>query len=51
VSDPAEALASAKAAADRIVKAKRLNAMLTPPKELRKSLDQQANAAHPSGGL
>ena len=51
MSDPAEALASAKAAADRIVKAKRLNAMLTPAKELRKSLDQQAKAAHPSGVL
>src|SRR3989475_1325890 len=51
VIDPADALASAKAAADRIVKAKRLNAMLTPPKELRKSLDQLAKAAHPSGVL
>src|SRR5207245_2818344 len=51
VRDPGEALASAKAAADRIVKAKRLNAMLTPAKELRKSLDQQAKAAHPSGVL
>ena len=51
MSDPAEALASAKAAADRIVKAKRLNAMLTPPKELRKSLDQQAKAARPASSM
>ena len=49
--DPTEALASAKAAADRLVKAKRLNACLTPPKDLRKSLLQQAQAAHPSGVL
>jgi len=51
VIDPTEALASAKAAADRLVKAKRLNACLTPPKDLRKSLLQQAQAAHPSGVL
>ena len=51
MSDPTEALASAKAAADRLVKAKRLNACLTPPKDLRKSLLQQAQAAHPSGVL
>src|SRR3989441_6404878 len=43
VSDPSEALASAKAAADRIVKVKRLNACLTPIKELRKSLAAQAS--------
>src|SRR5213079_487098 len=51
VIDPSEALASAKAAADRIVKVKRLNACLTPIKELRKSLVAQASAAHPSGVL
>jgi len=51
VSDPSEALASAKAAADRIVNVKRLNACLTPIKELRKSLVAQASAAHPSGVL
>src|SRR2546422_5448716 len=51
MSDPGEALANAKAAADRIVKAKRLNACLTPPKELRHSLQKQAQAAHPSGVL
>src|SRR5256712_10175420 len=51
VSDPSEALASAKAAADRIVKVKRLNACLTPIKELRKSLAAQASTAHPSGVL
>ena len=46
-----DALASAKATADRIVKAKRLNACLTPPKELRSSLLKQAQTAHPSGVL
>src|SRR6266699_564149 len=51
VTDPTEALASAKAAADRLVKVKRLNACLTQPKELRKSLLHQAAAAHPSGVL
>ena len=51
MSDPGEALASAKAAADRIVKVKRLNAFLTPSKELRQSLQKQAQAAHPSGVL
>ena len=51
MSDPSEALASAKAAADRISKAKRLNACLTPIKDLRKSLVAQAQAAHPSGVL
>ena len=51
MSDPSEALASARAAADRIVKAKRLNACLTPPKDLRKSLLAQAQLAHPSGVL
>lgn len=51
MSDPSEALTLAKAAADRIVKAKRLNACLTPPKDLRASLVRQAQAAHPSGVL
>jgi len=51
VTDPSEALASAKAAADRLSKVRRLNALLTPIKDLRKSLQQQAGAAHPSGVL
>jgi len=51
VSDTSDALASAKAAADRIVRAKRLNACLTPPKELRSSLLRQAQTVHPSGVL
>jgi len=51
VSDPREALASAKATADRLVKAKRFNACLTPVRELRKALVTQAQAAHPSGVL
>jgi aspartyl-tRNA(Asn)/glutamyl-tRNA(Gln) amidotransferase subunit A len=51
LSDPSDALASAKAAADRLVKVKRLNACLTPTKELRKSLLAQAQLAHPSGVL
>jgi aspartyl-tRNA(Asn)/glutamyl-tRNA(Gln) amidotransferase subunit A len=51
VTDTADALASAKAAADRVVKVKRLNACLTPPKELRSSLLRQAQSAHPSGVL
>ena len=41
----------AKAAADRLVKAKRLNALLTPVKELRKALDAQATVARPTGVL
>jgi len=44
-------MSEAKAAADRVVKVKRLNALLTPVKELRKSLDQQAAAARPTGVL
>lgn len=51
MTDTSDALASAKAAADRIVKTKRLNACLTPPKELRSSLLKQAQSAHPSGVL
>ena len=43
--------APAKAVADRLVKAKRLNALLTPPKDLRKSLSAQAAAARPTGVL
>ncbi|MFN2571219.1 MAG: Asp-tRNA(Asn)/Glu-tRNA(Gln) amidotransferase subunit GatA [Gemmatimonadales bacterium] len=44
-------MSDAKAVADRLVKAKRLNALLTPPKELRKSLTAQAAAARPTGVL
>ena len=51
VGDPGEAPANARAAADRMVKARRLNAGLTAPKELRVSLTLQAKAAHPSGVL
>jgi aspartyl-tRNA(Asn)/glutamyl-tRNA(Gln) amidotransferase subunit A len=51
VTDTSDALASAKAAADRLAKVKRLNACLTPPKELRSSLLRQAQSAHPSGVL
>src|ERR1051325_9569206 len=51
MTDPSEALASAKATADRLVKAKRFNACLTPVRELRKALVTQAQAAHPSGVL
>ena len=44
-------MSDAKAVADRLVKAKRLNALLTPPKELRKSLNVQIAAARPTGVL
>jgi aspartyl-tRNA(Asn)/glutamyl-tRNA(Gln) amidotransferase subunit A len=44
-------VSDAKAVADRLVKTKRLNALLTPPKELRKSLLQQAAAARTTGVL
>ncbi len=44
-------MSDAKAVADRLVKAKRLNALLTPPKELRKSLNTQIVAARPTGVL
>ncbi len=44
-------MSDAKAVADRLVKAKRLNALLTPPKELRKSLSTQAAAARATGVL
>ena len=44
-------MSEAKAAADRLVKAKRLNALLTPPKELRKSLAAQGAVARPTGVL
>ncbi len=44
-------MSDAKAVADRLVKAKRLNALLTPAKDLRKSLLAQAAAARPTGVL
>ena len=44
-------MSDAKAVADRLVKAKRLNALLTPPKELRSALTAQATAARPTGVL
>jgi len=44
-------VSDAKAVADRLVKAKRLNALLTPPKDLRKSLLAQAAAARATGVL
>ncbi len=43
--------ASARAVADRLLKVKRLNALLTPQKDLRKSLGAQAAAARPTGVL
>jgi aspartyl-tRNA(Asn)/glutamyl-tRNA(Gln) amidotransferase subunit A len=53
VSDTAapEVLAAAGAAPDRLGKTKRLNALLTPAKDLRKSLLAQAKDVHPSGVL
>ena len=44
-------MSDAKAVADRLVKSKRLNALLTPPKELRSALTAQATAARPTGVL
>jgi aspartyl-tRNA(Asn)/glutamyl-tRNA(Gln) amidotransferase subunit A len=44
-------VSDARAVADRLVKAKRLNALLTPSKDLRKSLLAQAAAARPTGVL
>ncbi len=44
-------MSDAKAVADRLVKAKRLNALLTPTKDLRKSLAVQDAAARPTGVL
>src|SRR6266576_932825 len=44
-------VSDAGAVADRLVKAKRLNALLTPAKDLRKSLLAQAAAARPTGVL
>ena len=41
-------MSDAKAVADRLMKVKRLNALLTPPKDLRKSLSVQAAAARPT---
>jgi aspartyl-tRNA(Asn)/glutamyl-tRNA(Gln) amidotransferase subunit A len=51
VTAPGDIKGLAKATADRLSKARRLNALLTPMTELRKSLAQQAAAAHPSGVL
>jgi aspartyl-tRNA(Asn)/glutamyl-tRNA(Gln) amidotransferase subunit A len=44
-------VSDAKAVADRLVKVKRLNALLTPVKDLRKSLVAQEAAARPTGVL
>jgi aspartyl-tRNA(Asn)/glutamyl-tRNA(Gln) amidotransferase subunit A len=44
-------VSDAKAVADRLTKVKRLNALLTPSKDLRKALSQQAAAARPTGVL
>ena len=44
-------MSDARAVADRLVKAKRLNALLTPAKDLRKSLLAQAAAARTTGVL
>ena len=44
-------MSDAKAVADRLTKVKRLNALLTPTKDLRKALSQQAAAARPTGVL
>ena len=44
-------MSDAKAIADRLIKVKRLNALLTPVKELRKSLTEQVAAARPTGVL
>jgi aspartyl-tRNA(Asn)/glutamyl-tRNA(Gln) amidotransferase subunit A len=48
---PNEPRTLARAVADRLLKAKRLNALLTPAKELRQELSAQAQAAPPSGVL
>ena len=48
---PTEPRALARAVADTVLKAKRLNALLTPAQELRKSLVTQAQNAHPTGVL
>ncbi|PYO94611.1 MAG: Asp-tRNA(Asn)/Glu-tRNA(Gln) amidotransferase GatCAB subunit A [Gemmatimonadetes bacterium] len=44
-------MSDARAVADRLIKAKRLNALLTPAKDLRKSLLAQAEAARTTGVL
>ena len=44
-------MSDAKSVADRLTKVKRLNALLTPTKDLRKALSQQAAAARPTGVL
>ena len=51
MSDGTDIVAAARAVATRIGKAKRLNAVLTSPAELRKSLLQQSKTVHPSGVL
>jgi aspartyl-tRNA(Asn)/glutamyl-tRNA(Gln) amidotransferase subunit A len=51
VTTPTEPRALARAVADRVLKAKRLNALRTGPTELRKSLRQQALAIRPAGVL
>jgi aspartyl-tRNA(Asn)/glutamyl-tRNA(Gln) amidotransferase subunit A len=51
VTAPGDIRGIAKATADRLSKARRLNALLTPITELRRSLVQQAAAAHPGGVL
>jgi len=51
VTTVAEAVATARATVERLTKVKRLHGLLTPTTELRKSLLQQAQAAHPSGVL
>ena len=48
---PGDIKGLARATADRLSKARRLNALLTPMTELRQSLGRQAAAAHPSGVL
>jgi aspartyl-tRNA(Asn)/glutamyl-tRNA(Gln) amidotransferase subunit A len=51
VTTPTEPRTLARAVADRLLKAKRLNALLTPAKELRQALAAQAQTVHPSGVL
>ena len=48
---PGDIKGMAKATADRLSKARRLNALLTPMGALRKALVAQADAAHPGGVL
>jgi aspartyl-tRNA(Asn)/glutamyl-tRNA(Gln) amidotransferase subunit A len=51
VTTPTEPRALARAVAEAVLKPKRLNALLTPAPELRKSLVQQAHSAPPTGVL